>query len=95
MSCDISCCGTDCSVCEYKNMCGGCNALKGRVFHAPEGRACPIYECCSEKNGFNNCGQCSKLPCDIIRGARDPNYSDEEFERSILERVNRLKEMNR
>lgn len=95
MSCEINCCGTICNYCEFKNTCEGCIALKGRVFHAPEGRACPIYECCCEKNGYKNCGQCSKLPCDIIKSTRDPNCSDEEFESDLVGRVNRLKELNK
>lgn len=46
----ISCCGLDCSKCHlYKNMCEGCNACHGKVFYAPKGQACPIYECAVNK----------------------------------------------
>ena len=91
----ITCCGADCSTCDlYKKMCEGCNELKGRVFHAPEGKACPIYECCCEKNGFKHCGKCSKVPCSIIMETRDPSYSDEEFQKDVKERVARLKGLN-
>ena len=39
----ISCCGTDCSKCGcFGNMCKGCSASLGKVFHAPDGQACPI-----------------------------------------------------
>ena len=42
----ISVCGTDCSACYcFGKMCNGCNSCKGKVFHAPEGKACPIYDC--------------------------------------------------
>lgn len=34
----ISCCGSDCSTCYcYGEMCKGCNAVCGKVFHAPDG----------------------------------------------------------
>ena len=89
---DISCCGTDCLTCScYGSMCKGCNKSEGKVFHAPEGKACPIYECSINQNGFKDCSACKSIPCDIWREARDPSYSDEEFENSIWERVERLK----
>ena len=48
----ISCCGSDCGACYcYGKMCKGCNALSGKVFHAPEGKACPIYDCCRNAEG--------------------------------------------
>ena len=35
----ISCCGSDCSACYcYGEMCKGCNAVCGKVFHAPDGK---------------------------------------------------------
>ncbi len=89
---DLSCCGTNCSVCSfYGNMCAGCNACKGKVFHAPEGGVCQIYECSILKNGYEDCKNCAELPCAIWRATKDPALSDEEFENSILERVNNLK----
>ena len=43
----IRCCGSDCSTCYcYGEMCKGCNAICGKVFHAPDGKECPIYYCC-------------------------------------------------
>ena len=63
----ISCCGSDCSTCYcFGNMCKGCNAVCGKVFHAPEGKECPIYYCCKIENGYESCGECDKLPCDLI-----------------------------
>ena len=42
----LSVCGTDCGACYcFGKMCNGCNACEGKVFHAPEGKACPIYDC--------------------------------------------------
>ena len=88
----ISCCGSDCSACYcYGDMCKGCDALCGKVFHAPEGKACPIYDCCRNQNNFRSCGECEKLPCDLILGTRDPSLSEEEFLKTVEERVRRLK----
>ena len=37
----ISCCGSDCSTCYcYGEMCKGCNAVCGKVFHAPDEKEC-------------------------------------------------------
>ena len=88
----ISCCGSDCASCNcYGELCRGCNAVCGKVFHAPEGKECPIYACCRVQNGFHSCGECEKLPCDLIMGTRDPSFSDEEFRKNVAERVKRLK----
>lgn len=88
----ISCCGSDCAACYcYGKMCKGCNACCGKVFHAPEGKECPVYDCCRTKNGFYSCADCDKLPCDLIIGTRDPKMTDEEFAKSVKERVERLK----
>lgn len=88
----ISCCGSDCSTCYcYGEMCKGCNAVCGKVFHAPDGKECPIYYCCRIQNGFRSCGECDKLPCDLILGTRDPSMSEEEFMKNVDERVKRLR----
>lgn len=87
----ISCCGSDCGACYcYGNLCRGCNAERGKVFHAG-GQECRIYRCCRTEHDFPSCGECGKLPCDLILGTRDPNMTDEEFEKSVSERVKRLK----
>ena len=52
---------------------------------------CQIYECSILKNGYEDCKNCAELPCAIWRATKDPALSDEEFENSILERVNNLK----
>lgn len=88
----LSCCGTECTECEYYGtMCQGCNASLGKVFHAPEGQACPIYECTINHKKLGGCGACSSVPCDIWKKTKDTSFSDEEFEQNILERVNRLR----
>ena len=90
----ISCCGTDCSACQfYGSLCKGCNETCGKVFHAPEGKACPIYQCSVQKNRFAACAGCDQLPCAVWKATRDPNLSDQEFEESIQSRVKLLKEI--
>ncbi len=89
---DISCCGTECKKCSfYGNTCEGCNECRGKVFHAPAGRACPIYECSVKNKKLRNCSRCSELPCKVWWETKDPRLSDEAFEKSIKERVNNLK----
>lgn len=88
----LSCCGTDCSACYcYGEMCKGCNEHKGKVFHAPEGKACPIYECAKNKSCLYSCRECAKIPCEIWYKTRDPKFSDEEFQKDVEERVQRLR----
>ena len=88
----LSCCGSDCSACScFGSMYQGCNAANGKVFHAPAGKACPIYSCCVQKHKFATCLSCDSLPCDIWRGTKDPALSEQQFEATIQERVNNLK----
>lgn len=86
----LTACGTECAACPlYGSTCAGCNELSGKVFHAPAGKACPIFACCAKK-GCATCGECGEAPCDVWRATRDPSYSDEAFETSIRERLERL-----
>ncbi|MBD5483271.1 MAG: hypothetical protein HDR15_12240 [Lachnospiraceae bacterium] len=88
----LSCCGTKCSECGcYGSMCKGCNESAGKVFHAPEGQACPIYECSVNQKKQKSCGGCQNLPCDIWRNTKDPSMSDEEFEDNIRQRVENVR----
>jgi len=88
----LSCCGADCAACSlHGDSCQGCNAAKGKVFHAPQDRPCPIYACSVNRHRFTTCGDCPELPCEIWRATRDPNLSDEAFQTSIETRVNNLK----
>lgn len=63
----------------------------GKVFHAPDGQACPIYECVVNQKDMKGCGECEHIPCEIWRKTKDPAFTEEEFERNIQERVDRLK----
>lgn len=89
----ISICGSDCETCYCfeANMCTGCHACKGKVFHCPEGQECRIYHCCVTEHGYQSCLECGKLPCHIWRETRDPKFSDDEFEQNIAERIARLR----
>lgn len=88
----MSCCGTDCASCGcYGTLCKGCNESQGKVFHAPAGKACPIYACAVQKKRCATCADCGQLPCDIWRATRDPQLTDEAFEATIMDRVELLK----
>ena len=87
----LSVCGTDCSACPlHGNMCTGCNEACGKVFHASR-KACPIYACCANKHHFTNCTSCDRVPCEIWQATRDPSMTDEQFRKSIEDRVSALK----
>lgn len=88
----LTCCGTDCTACGcYGNICKGCHESQGKIFHAPEGQACPIYECSVNQRKEKDCGSCEKVPCDIWRATKDPSFSEEAFAQNIKERVDRLR----
>lgn len=88
----LSCCGTDCEACGcFGTLCKGCNASDGKVFHAPAGKACPIYACSAQNKRLATCGECGEAPCSVWMGTRDPNLSDEEFEATVTTRMKNLK----
>ena len=91
----LSCCGTECTNCNcYGSLCTGCNESSGKVFHAPAGKACPIYQCSVGKSKFATCASCEKMPCAIWNATRDPKMSQEEFEASVHERAANLNLIN-
>ena len=86
--------GFPCSACAaYPRQCPGCNACQGKVFHAPKGKACPLYACPVSKHHLVNCGACPELPCALWHATRDPALSDEGFQASIQARVERLRQL--
>ena len=88
-----SCCGTKCWKCGYYGIqCKGCNECLGKVFYIQDNQTCAIYECAIHNRGLTSCGSCSNVPCNIWHDTRDPGFSDEEFEKNILERVSNLRE---
>ena len=90
----LSVCGTDCTACPlHGNLCTGCNEACGKVFHAPEGKPCPIYGCCVNKHHYATCASCSQAPCAVWQATRDPSMTDEQFEQSVNDRVSALRKI--
>ena len=87
-------CGWHCSSCSHFGQdCPGCRETKGRPFWTFTSgiEMCPIYLCCVEQAGLEHCGLCPQLPCETFAGWRDPSMSDEEFEKSLAERIDALR----
>lgn len=87
----LSACGTDCETCGVRSLCSGCNASSGKVFHAPKGKACPIFSCAVQKHKFTSCASCDSVPCSVWRATKDPALSQQAFEENIQTRVQNLK----
>ncbi len=88
----LSVCGADCDACPlHPGECAGCNEARGKVFHMPEGEACPIYACCVKKHRYAACASCGQLPCALWRTVRDPALTEEQFEKSIADRTDALR----
>jgi hypothetical protein len=90
----LSNCGLKCDECEFfGTTCDGCRAVKGSTFWAKDipGGVCPLYNCAVNKMNFSDCGECKELPCKLFREMKDPNSTEEEHQRSLVERVARLK----
>lgn len=90
----LSACGLLCNECDFKNQCNGCYKVKGRTFWAKEimpNKTCPLFNCSVTERKFNSCGQCAELPCKKFTELKDPNITIEEHEKSINERIRRLK----
>ena len=47
---------------------------------------CPLHDCCRNLKKLEHCGLCEEFPCDSFLELRDPNMTDEEFERYLDER---------
>lgn len=52
---------------------------------------CPLHDCCHNQKKLEHCGVCGDLPCSKFLELRDPNMSDEEFEKSLDSRRKELK----
>jgi hypothetical protein len=90
----ITACGLVCQDCGFLGAtCQGCAASEGKPFWAAQFglRGCPIYDCAANQRGYSTCGQCPSLPCDTFTKLKDPNMTEEEFQRSLSERIGRLK----
>lgn len=90
----LTVCGQACGECPfYQKDCAGCNESGGKVFHAPEGKACPIYACAANRKRLTHCGFCGEVPCKLWRETKDPALSDQEFEQDLVNRLNQLQEV--
>jgi hypothetical protein len=91
----LSVCGLKCNECEFFNKrCNGCVAVKGSTFWAIEmmpSKVCPLFDCSVNQKGFKDCGDCAELPCKVFRDMKDPETSDDEHQRMLLERVKLLR----
>jgi hypothetical protein len=87
-------CGIYCGNCDFSGeQCKGCGHSDGRPFwtaQVPSG-VCPIHDCCSNQKKIEHCGLCEELPCRTFLELRDPDMSDEEFEKSLKARQESLK----
>ncbi len=54
------------------------------------GGVCPLHECCTTKRELEHCGLCGDFPCKTFQELRDPNLSDEEFEKALGDRKTNL-----
>ena len=92
----ISACGLVCSDCEFfGNKCAGCYAVKGSTFWAQEmmpSKVCPLFDCSVSQRGYHSCGNCAELPCATFLQMKDPNSSDEEHQKMLVIRKERLKQ---
>jgi len=93
----IGACGADCGGCtHYKISCKGCKALAGKPFWAAEhfgDGKCPLFDCSVSKKKLSDCSKCPDLPCKMFADLKDPSYTDEEHQKSITDRVSRLRAM--
>ena len=93
----LSACGLVCSECEFfEKECKGCHAVKGQTFWALEHmptKVCPLYNCSVNQRHYKDCGDCAELPCTTFREMKDPNSTDEQHQKSLVERVARLKKV--
>lgn len=91
----ISICGIACDNCRaFGTVCKGCKPENGKPFWTKnEGkRFCEIFSCCIYKKKLIHCGECEEVPCKYFMQAKDPLLSEEEFERTLKERVERLRD---
>ncbi len=65
----IGCCGMSCNLCPRfytngKSKCLGCGP-------DPHCQYCATFKCCTVKNNFESCADCSEMPCDRIKNLKD------------------------
>ena len=90
----ISCCGCVCSDCKFfGNTCKGCGAEKGAPYWVAyaELNTCPIYSCCISERKYKKCSECGELPCYNYYDMKDPSMTDEEHNKTVVDRIKTLK----
>jgi hypothetical protein len=92
----LSPCGVDCSSCHLFDKCKkDCNESQGKPFYITDSsiglEVCDIYDCVRNKKNLKHCGECEDLPCQIFFDWKDPDFTDEEHQEDIKQRVDRLK----
>ena len=90
----LSPCGINCEVCGYKDECGEtCHNIKGKPCYIKDFgiNVCPMYDCAVNKKGYKTCGECPELPCKTYYDWKDLSMTDEEYIKSINDRVSTLK----
>ena len=71
----IAYCGAYCETCQWKDKtnCPGCKACESEMFWGK----CDKATCCMEK-GYDHCGLCSELPCDMMKSLfEDKEHGDD------------------
>ncbi len=91
----ISACGLICDECRFfQKECKGCFVIKGQTFWAKEmmpDKTCPLFNCSVNQKGFNDCGDCSDLPCEMFREFKDPDSTEDEHIEGLQKRIDILK----
>ncbi len=92
----ISCCGVDCTSCEYyPEICAGCPAIEGKAFwlEYTGGAICDIYKCCILEKKLPHCGKCEELACHRYFDTPDPTKTQEENEADFKRQMKQLRRM--
>lgn len=93
---NISCCGVNCTVCEYfQQTCQGCRVSEGRphwITYVENQEGCHIYACCKHRKKLKHCGHCHEFPCEQFEQT-DPNKSVEENQKAFQEKLRNLSKM--
>ena len=87
-------CGLYCGSCEFLgDKCKGCGYVAGKPLWTDHIRTkvCPLYDCCRNQRQLEHCGLCEDIPCETFLALRDPNMSDEDFQKSLEQRQRELK----
>lgn len=85
-------CGALCVRCDmFPTKCSGCRNIRGKVhwLKYTGDKICKVYDCCVNRKGMDNCGECTLLPCE--RFTKDPTLSDEENVTNLRQMIERLK----